>query len=466
MSHRFDPAILRDYDIRGAVGEGLDEADAHAVGRSFATVLKRAGGHRVVVGRDGRTSSPRLEAALVNGLRESGVDAVRIGLSATPMLYFAEASAPDVQGGIQVTGSHNPANHNGFKMVLGGRPFFGDDIQRLGQIAAAGDWFDGKGREECRDVLAAYVDRLIAGLSGIGHDRLAAFRIGWDTGNGAAGPAVELLTQKLPGEHHLLFTSVDGTFPNHHPDPTVEANLADLKDLVAAKQLDFGVAFDGDADRIGVIDAKGQVIWGDQLIMIFARDLLARVPGATVIADVKASAVLFDLVSRLGGRPVMWKSGHSQIKSKMKETGALLAGEMSGHLFFGHEWFGFDDALYAAIQLMAASVRLDRSVTALHQELPQVVNTPELRFAAPEERKFAAIDEIAARLDAEGADFTALDGVRVTTADGWWLLRASNTQAALVARAESATAAGLQRLLGQIDEQLARSGLHRQADAV
>lgn len=466
MTHRFNPAVLRDYDIRGPVGEGLDETDAYAVGRSFATLLQRAGGHRVVVGRDGRTSSPQLEEALVKGLRESGVDAVRIGLSATPMLYFAEASAPDVQGGIQVTGSHNPANHNGFKMVLEGRPFFGDDIQRLGQVAAAGDWVVGEGGEERRDILAAYVDRLLVGLAGISHDRLAAFRIGWDAGNGAAGPAVELLTQKLPGEHHLLFTSVDGTFPNHHPDPTVEANLADLQALVAAKQLDFGVAFDGDADRIGVIDAQGRVIWGDQLIMIFARDLLARVPGATVIADVKASAVLFDLVSRLGGRPVMWKSGHSQIKSKMKETGALLAGEMSGHLFFGHEWYGFDDALFAAVQLIAASVRLGQSVTAMHDGLPQVVNTPELRFVAPEERKFAAIDEVAARLQADGADFNALDGVRVTTHDGWWLLRASNTQAALVARAESATPAGLQRLLDQIDDQLAQSGLRREGAAV
>ena len=461
MSHQFHPTVLREYDIRGIIGETLGEADAYAIGRGFATLLGRAGGRKVAVGYDGRTSSPMLEAALVRGINDAGLDVVRIGLGPTPMLYYAEASAEDVQGGIQITGSHNPANYNGFKMVFAGRPFFGDDIQQLGRMAASGDWASGQGGAEQREVLGAYVERMLEGLAGIDRASLAGLRIGWDAGNGAAGPALELLTQRLPGEHHLLFTEVDGTFPNHHPDPTEEHNLADLKALVAAKKLDFGIAFDGDGDRIGAIDGQGRVIWGDQLLMIYAEDLLRLVPGAAVIADVKASRALFERVSELGGQPLMWKTGHSLIKSKMKEIGAPLAGEMSGHVFFAHQYYGFDDALYAAVRLIAASARLGRSVTALRGAMPALVNTPELRFQVDESRKFAVIDEVKQRLAASGADVDATDGVRVATADGWWLLRASNTQDVLVARAESSDQAGLDRLLAQIDAQLAASGLQR-----
>ena len=284
------------------------------------------------------------------------------------------------------------------------------------------------------------------------------------SGNTAAEqlrPALELLAQRMPGEHHLLFTEVDGNFPNHHPDPTVEANLDDLRQLVADKQLDFGVAFDGDGDRIGAIDGTGRVIWGDQLLLIYAEDLLVRLPGATVIADVKASRALFDGVAALGGKPLMWKTGHSLIKSKMKEVSAPLAGEMSGHVFFADEYYGFDDALYAGVRLIAASLRLGKSVTELRGAMPQMLNTPELRFQVDESRKFAAIAEIAARIAASDALADTTDGVRVTTDDGWWLLRASNTQDVLVARAESDTEQGLARLLAQIDEQLAASGLER-----
>jgi phosphomannomutase len=302
---------------------------------------------------------------------------------------------------------------------------------------------------------------MLEGLAGLDRASLSALRIGWDAGNGAAGPALELLTQQLPGEHHLLFTQVDGTFPNHHPDPTEEKNLADLKALVAAKKLDFGVAFDGDGDRIGAIDGTGRVIWGDQLLMIYAEDLLKMEPGAAIIADVKASRALFERVSQLGGRPTMWKTGHSLIKSKMKEIGAPLAGEMSGHVFFAHQYYGFDDALYAAIRLIAASARLGKSVTELRGAMPELVNTPELRFQVDESRKFAVIAEVKERLSAAGADVDATDGVRVSTDDGWWLLRASNTQDVLVARAESESEAGLERLMAQIDGQLAASGLER-----
>jgi phosphomannomutase len=465
MTHTFHSTVLREYDIRGIIGETLGADDARAIGRGFATLLRRARGDgtrsKVAVGYDGRVSSVMLEEALVAGLLDSGVDVVRIGMGPTPMLYYAEASAEDVHGGIQITGSHNPVNYNGFKLVFQGAPFFGADILKLGAMAERGDWLSGEGEAEHREVMGAYIARLIEGLAGIGKDGLAALRIGWDAGNGAAGPALELLTAGIPGEHHLLFTEVDGTFPNHHPDPTEEKNLADLKALVAEKKLDFGVAFDGDGDRIGAVDGTGRVIWGDQLLMIYAEDLLLMAPGSTIIADVKASRALFDKVSRLGGQPLMWKTGHSLIKSKMKETGAPLAGEMSGHVFFAHRYYGYDDALYAAIRLIAASARLGKSVTELRGEMPPLVNTPEMRFQVDESRKFDVVGEVAERLAAAGADVDATDGVRVSTADGWWLLRASNTQDVLVARAESNDQPGLDRLLAQIDAQLAASGLER-----
>ena len=461
MSHRFHPTVLREYDIRGVIGETLGPDDARAIGRGFGTLLRRAGGKLVAVGYDGRVSSPMLERALIEGLTASGCDVRRIGLGPTPMLYFAEASAEEVDGGIQITGSHNPANYNGFKMVFQGRPFFGAQIQEIGRLAAAGDWDDGTGEVETTEVLDAYVDALVTGLDGIDRDRLGALRIGWDAGNGAAGPALEKLVAKLPGEHHTLFTEVDGNFPNHHPDPTVPENLEDLQRLVAEKNLDFGVAFDGDGDRVGAIDGQGRVIWGDQLLMIYAEDLLQREPGATIIADVKASRALFDRVAELGGKPLMWKTGHSLIKSKMKETHAPLAGEMSGHIFFADTYYGYDDALYGAVRLIAASARLGKSVTELRSAMPEMLNTPELRFQVDESRKFAAIEEVKQRLARTDADVNDTDGVRVTTPDGWWLLRASNTQDVLVARAESYTQEGLDRLLAQIDEQLAASGLER-----
>ncbi|WP_066665322.1 MULTISPECIES: phosphoglucomutase/phosphomannomutase PgmG [unclassified Sphingomonas] len=454
MTHRFDPTSLREYDIRGIVGKTLGPDDARAIGRGFATLLRRAGGTRVAVGRDGRVSSPVLEAALVEGLTASGCDVVRIGLGPTPMLYYAEAIL-EVDGGIQITGSHNPGDYNGFKMVFQHRPFFGQDIQTLGKMAAEGDWEDGEGTVSDADILDDYVGRLLAGYSG------GTFRVGWDCGNGAAGPVIEKLVKLLPGEHHTLFTDVDGNFPNHHPDPTEEKNLAHLKALVAEKNLDFGLAFDGDGDRIGAIDGQGRVIWGDQLLSILAEPVLRKDPGATIIADVKASQALYDRIAELGGQPLMWKTGHSLIKTKMKETGAPLAGEMSGHIFFAQDYYGFDDAQYAAVQLINAVHLIGKSMSAIRSAMPAIVNTPEMRFQVDESRKFAVIDEVLARLKADGADVNDTDGARVNTPDGWWLLRASNTQDVLVARAEAKDEAALERLLAMIDAQLAASGLER-----
>jgi phosphomannomutase len=454
MAHIFNPSILREYDIRGIVGKTLDESDAWALGRTYAAMAQSEGARRIAVGRDGRTHSPQLEDALVRGLTEGGLDVVRIGVGPSPMLYFAVATF-GVDGGIQVTGSHNPADYNGFKMLLNGRSLFGTEIQALGRRSAEGDWTEGGGNIEAAEVAGAYVDRLVEDFSG------PPCRVGWDAGNGAAGVVLDRLVARLPGEHYAIHTEVDGTFPAHHPDPTVEANLADLKALVAEHQLDFGIAFDGDADRIGAVDGQGRVIWGDQLLMILAEPVLKAQPGATIIADVKASQTLFDRIAELGGTPLMWKTGHSLIKSKMKETGAPLAGEMSGHIFFKHRWYGFDDALYAAVRLIEAVGASGKSLTEIMDAMPKSVATPEMRFEVDDVRKFAIVQEVLARLEADGAAVDSTDGARVKTDDGWWLLRASNTQDVLVARAEARDQPGLDRLVAQIDAQLAQSGVTR-----
>lgn len=403
-----------------------------------------------------------LEAALVEGLRDAGCDVLRIGAGPTPMLYFAERAIDGVDGGIEVTGSHNPPDHNGFKLQLRGRPFFGPDILGLDALARSAPVAAARrGRIETTDVLPAYVEALLGALRGLDPAALAGLRIGWDAGHGAAGPVIEALVARLPGEHHLLYTSMDGRFPAHHPDPSVAANLADLQRLVGEKRLDCGFAFDGDGDRLGVIDGEGRIIRSDLLLLIYAEDLLQRHPGASVIADVKASQAVFDGLAAMGARPQMARTGHSNIKARMQESGALLGGEMTGHLFFAEAWYGFDDAIHAALRLIAASLRLGRPVAGLHDGLPRPVNTDELRFAIAEDRKAAAMAAVARRLAARGAKAITLDGLRVTTADGWWLLRTSNTEAALVARAEARDAAGLARVLVELDAELAVVGITR-----
>jgi len=451
--HRFHASVLREYDVRGVVGETLAAADAEAIGRAFGTLVRRRGGGQVCVGRDGRLSSPELEAALVRGLTACGVPVLRVGLGPTPMLYFAAVTL-DAAGAVMVTGSHNPPDHNGFKFVLGGGPFFGDDIARLGEIAAAGAWADGRATVGDRPMLDAYVARLAEDYDG---ERPLA--VAWDAGNGAAGEAMAMLTARLPGRHVLLNQAVDGRFPAHHPDPTVAKNLAQLRRAVAREGCDLGVAFDGDGDRIGVVDGLGRILWGDQLMQLLAGEMLRARPGATIIADVKASQALFDAIAEMGGVPLMWRTGHSLIKSKMAETGAPLAGEMSGHIFFADRYYGFDDALYAALRLVGLVARSRSSLAEMRDALPRLVNTPELRFACDDARKFAIVGEVRARLEASGAELNAIDGVRVRTEDGWWLLRASNTGPVLVARCEAGDAAGLERLKAILADQLAQSGI-------
>ena len=455
FTHRFDPTVLREYDIRGIVGRTLHAADAFAIGRCFGSIVACMGGTSVAVGYDGRVSSPELEAHLVAGLKASGMEVLRIGCGPTPMLYYA-ASTLGTAGGIMLTGSHNPPDYNGFKMMLGGKPFFGAQIARIGRMAETSDVVPAAaGSDRTVDVSADYLARLLADWDG--GDR--ALNVVWDNGNGAAGEVLQRLVRALPGRHTVLFPEIDGSFPNHHPDPTVPKNLEHLIAEVRRQGADLGIAFDGDADRIGVVDDSGEMMFGDQLLVVLARDVLKAHPGATIIADVKASQVLFDEIARAGGVPLMFKTGHSLIKAKMAEIGCLLAGEMSGHIFFADHWYGFDDALYAAVRLLGIVARLDGRLSAVRAALPQVINTPELRFDCDDTRKFQVIAEVAARLQAEGAKVSDIDGVRVQTADGWWLLRASNTQAVLVARAEASSEAGLQRLKAALAAQLEASGL-------
>jgi phosphomannomutase len=338
--------------------------------------------------------------------------------------------------------------------MMHGKSFYGEQIQALGRVAGAGDYAEGAGTVADVAVREDYVARLLADYSGG-----TALKVAWDPGNGAAGDVVRALSERLPGTHILINDAIDGTFPAHHPDPTVEKNLEQLRDVVLSQGCDLGLAFDGDGDRIGVLDNQGRVLWGDQLLALLSRDVLAAQPGATIIADVKASQVLFDEVARLGGKPLMWKTGHSLIKTKMAELGAPLAGEMSGHIFMADKYYGFDDAQYVGVRILDWAARSGETLGAFRDSLPAVINTPELRFDCDEARKFVVVEEVRDRLQDAGADVDPIDGVRVKTDDGWWLLRASNTQAVLVARCESQTEDGLARLKAALSEQLSASGV-------
>jgi phosphomannomutase len=453
--HDFDPTSLREYDIRGIVGRTLTADDAFAIGRCFGTIIAREGGTDAAIGYDGRLSSVELSEALSSGLRASGIQVLNVGLCPTPMLYYT-ATVQETGGAIMVTGSHNPPDYNGFKMMLGRKPFFGAQIQEIGRMAREGDVVpESAAFSRTIDIEEEYVNRLLRDYDG--HKR--GLKVVWDNGNGSAGDVLAQLVRKLPGEHTVLNGTIDGTFPAHHPDPTVPKNLEQLIAEVATKQADIGIAFDGDADRIGLVDDTGTIMFGDQLMVLLARDVLESNEGATIIADVKASQVLFDEIAAAGGQPLMWKTGHSLIKSKMAETESPLAGEMSGHIFFADKWYGFDDALYAAVRTLGVLARSYQRLSALRKALPQVINTPEVRFDCDDTRKFEVIEEVAERLRQEGASVSETDGVRVLTDDGWWLLRASNTQAVLVARAEAKTQAGLEALKAALVRQLAASGL-------
>jgi len=451
--HRFHPSILREYDIRGTVGRTLTTSDALALGRTLGTISVAAGGRVAVVGYDGRHSSPMLEEELCRGLASCGLFVLRIGLCPTPMVYFA-ARVLNASVGVMVTGSHNPPEYNGFKMVLGNKPFYGDNITRLGEQALRGVWVSGTGGIVDVEASDAYVSRMLNDYTS-----KKGLRVAWDPGNGSSGNVLIKMLRRMPGDHSVINERVDGSFPAHHPDPTVEKNLEQLRDTVLAEKCDLGIAFDGDADRIGVIDGKGRVIWGDQLLAILARDVLSMSPGASVIADVKASQVLFDEIARLGGKPVMSPTGHSIIKTKMAEIGSPLAGEMSGHIFMADKYYGFDDALYVAVRLVDYLVRSGESIADIRDSLPVMINTPEIRIEVADEEKFDIVDRVKERVKSANLDVNDIDGVRVNEGGGWWLLRASNTQNCLVIRCEATDEDVLETLKGRVCEELERAGV-------
>ncbi len=458
-AHKFSNSILREYDIRGIVGETLTEEDAYALGCAFGTKIIREGGKQVCVGYDGRTSSPVFAEKLIDGLTSTGVNVENVGLGPTPMLYFAVKDRK-ADGGIMITGSHNPPEYNGFKMTLQAAPIFGEAVQELGRIAAAGDFEQGNGKVTTPDIQDDYVNRLYQDLK---IDR--PLNIVWDNGNGAAGEILRRLTAKMEannqGKHILLFDDIDGQFPNHHPDPTVDENLVDLKKAVLENGFDLGIAFDGDGDRIGVVDEKGDILRCDALMTIYAKDVLSRNPGAAIIGDVKCSQMMFDEIARLGGRPIMWNTGHSLVKAKMTEENAPLAGELSGHIFFKDGYYGFDDALYCGVRLMNAVAETQAPFSSLSAHLPQLHNTPEVRIEVEEETKFTLVPKIAENLKSRVSDdfqINDIDGVRVTTPNGWWLLRPSNTQNVLVSRVEADNEENLNALKKMVEEEVAKIG--------
>ena len=445
---------MRAYDIRGKVPAHIETGDARALGLAYAAEARARGLSRIGVGRDGRTTSPALEAALVEGLAKGGMAVVRIGLGPTPMLAFVVRRL-QLDGGVMVTASHNPPDENGFKLLLGPERIHGSALAAL--AATCGAPAPG-GSVEDAQVLDAYVARL-AQAAGAARP----LRIAWDCGNGATGPAVRRLAAALPGAHTLLHAEVDGRFPHHHPDPAVEANLADLRAAVRAHGCDVGLAFDGDGDRIGVVDEEGEVLWADQLLLYLAGEVLESRPGATIVADVKSSSLLFDGVRAAGGRAVMAPSGYVLVREAMRREGAVLGGELSGHIFYADRWDGTDDGLYVAARLLCALSRnLDRggpSLAAFRRALPRAVATPELRIACPEPKKSQAVAAVAERLRARGLDPDPALGLRVDTPDGWWLLRASGTEPKLTLRCEGRDAAALSRVKAALAEELAAVGL-------
>jgi phosphomannomutase len=446
-----DPALRRSYDLRGTVGVSLSEADAHGVGRAFAGMARARGLSRIAVSRDGRVSSPALEGALVRGLVEGGMRVFRIPLGPTPLVSFT-VHRLGLDGGIMVTGSHNPPDQNGFKLMLGGDPLFGDALGGLWEAdagAAAG------GAVEAVDLSEYYLDALVAELAG-----LPVANAVWDSGNGATGAMVERLAARLTarwgGRQETLFTAIDGAFPNHHPDPSVADNLRDVAAAVVRGGFDLGIAFDGDGDRVGVVDEAGEIVWADQLLLFLAQDVLAEQPGATIVADVKSSGTLFDGIAAAGGRAVMGASGYVLVREAMLRERSPLSGEMSGHIFFGDRWHFADDGMYVAMRALRALAQSGRSLKDFRESLPPVFATPEIRLPCPDDRKAEVLAGIAAR--ARGA-VDRTDGIRVSGADGWWLLRASGTEPKLTARCEGWSAEGLERLRGTLEGHLRAFGL-------
>lgn len=431
---KFNRRIFREYDIRGIADKDLDDSVAPALGRAIGTWLQGQGRRTAAVGRDCRVSSPRLHEAVVQGLRGSGLDVVDIGVVPTPLLYFAVQHLK-TDGGVMITGSHNPAEQNGFKICSGPSTIHGDEIQAIADVLEAGKVATGTGKYREEDIRDAYVNWIAKDIP-----EPLGIPVAIDCGNGVAGVVAKRLYERLGAKVTEIYGELDGTFPNHHPDPTVAENLDELAATVKRTKASFGIGFDGDADRIGVVDPSGRVLFGDELMVIYARAILAKHPGAAIISEVKASHRLFQDVTKHGGRAIQWKTGHSLIKAKLKEEKALLAGEMSGHIFFADRYFGFDDAIYAGARLLEIVARTGKSPAELIADLPPSVATPEIRVDCPDERKFQVVAEAVKHLQAQKLSVNTIDGARVEFADGWGLVRASNTQPVLVFRFEATSA--------------------------
>ena len=447
INHSFDDTIIRAYDIRGVYNKTLNDKDAKVIGNLFGLTVGK--GKTVNVGYDGRISSLNLKNNLINGLLESGVNVNEVGLCPTPLMYFS-CFYTNSEGGIMVTGSHNPKDHNGFKFVLNNLPFYGEQLKKMCLKGKNYSLINEKGTKEIFNLKDEYIKRLIKDLN-----QKKKLNIVWDAGNGSAGEVMRRISEKIQGKSILLFDEIDGNFPNHHPDPSEPNNLQSCIKTLKEHKFDLGIAFDGDGDRIGIIDDKGRILSGDKILLIFAYDLLEK-QEASVIGDVKCSQVLFDEIKRMGGNPIMSKTGHSHIKVNMKKYSAKLAGEMSGHIFFADKYYGFDDALYAAIRIIDILCNKDENLSQIVDKIPEVFNTPEIRIDCDDKEKFLIVDKISSNLENSIHSFSKVDGVRVNSKDGWWLLRASNTQPVLVLRCESLSKYGLVKQMSFAKEELGK----------
>ena len=440
-NHTFNKTILREYDIRGIFEKDLNLIDALFLGKSFATLLKKKKLKNVVIGYDGRISSLKIEKELVKGLLSKGIKVYKIGLVPTPLLYFSMYSRK-LDSGIMITGSHNPPNYNGFKMLLKNKNIFGKDILDIAKISSKGEFCKNKkGKVKKISMMNKYLLFLINSAN-----IKKNVKVAWDPGNGSSGKIISYLTKKLNGKHYLINEKIDGTFPAHHPDPTVLKNLKQLINLVKKKKCDFGFAFDGDGDRLGVVDDKGKIIFADKIVAFLAKDVLLGKPNSKIILDIKSSQIVFNEIKKLKGRPIFWKTGHSLIKEKMKEIKATFAGEMSGHIFFADKYYGFDDAIYASIRFLNLFSNSNKSLSKIFNNMEKSFNTPELRFNSTETEKFMIVKKLKKILKKEKKKFIAIDGVRYSTKEGWWLVRASNTQNIIVARCEAYSKENLKKV--------------------
>ncbi|MBW2195044.1 MAG: phosphomannomutase/phosphoglucomutase [Deltaproteobacteria bacterium] len=443
-----NPGIFREYDIRGIVDEEIVDEDVVLLGQGIGTYLKGKDQSRLVVGRDCRLSSDRYGKLLIQGLVATGCDVVDIGICPTPVFYFAIRDLK-MQGGVMITASHNPPEYNGFKLCSGYDTLFGEQIQRLRQIVEKGDFDEGRGNITTADSITPYRGFLEKNI-----ELAKSIKIGIDAGNGTAGVVAVPLLRDLGCEVYDLYCDMDGTFPNHESDPTVVENMQDLISLVRKERLDLGIGYDGDGDRLGVIDEKGNIIWGDQLMIIFSRQILSRKPGATFISEVKCSQTLYEDITKHGGQAIMWKTGHSLIKQKMKEVNAELAGEMSGHMFFADRYFGYDDAIYASCRLLEILATTGKTISELLSDVPKTFNTPEIRVSCPDDKKFGVVREITEYFR-QRQDIIDIDGVRVLFEGGWGLVRASNTQPVLVLRFEAFSERKLSDIRSEVEGVLA-----------